>query len=141
MSLSNEYVAGLFDGEGCIQATCSKKAGSRRLQTTIRNSHQGVLRLIQARWGGSICRTAPKGNRSASYGWSITSRGALAFLKDIEPFLIIKRAEALLAFEFQDTMQIWGGRKGKLSEEMLKQRDKISNQMKILKRTYREYKN
>jgi len=139
MAITNEYVAGLFDGEGCIQAARNSKGGNRRLQVTIRNSHQGVLRLIQARWGGSICRTKPRDNRAASYGWLITSRGAIDFLRDIEPFLIIKRPEALTAFEFQNTMRSWGGSKGRLNEAERQLRDEFSARLKSLKRAYREY--
>jgi hypothetical protein len=84
MPLSLEYLAGLFDGEGCVSTN-----GRNYLTATIANSHMGILYEIQAEWGGSIS-VRPNGSATLT----LSTRNARRFLEALLPHLIIKKEVA-----------------------------------------------
>ncbi len=95
------YIAGFFDGEGCVnlQMNESKKYGE--LTVCISNNHCGILRYIQSIFNGRIHNT-----RSYGYTpeWRCESKKAVFFLESVLPYLRIKRRQAELAIEFQKTV-------------------------------------
>jgi len=110
------YMAGLFDGEGCIHIAKLKRPESKRgchfgLVATIGMTSEFLLELYHSQFGGSVyCYTKPRGNRKLCWQWIIRSRQAVAFLKAIRPYLLLKADEADLAIEFQEAKYIGGGR-------------------------------
>ena len=48
--MTNEYVAGLFDGEGCVYI--AKRLTS--MQINITQNTTGILQLLQNKFGGKI---------------------------------------------------------------------------------------
>ena len=53
--MDNSYIAGLFDGEGCI-TTYNNHGDGLRLQISITNSYKPVLEEIAAIHGGTVNR-------------------------------------------------------------------------------------
>src|ERR1700746_22624 len=93
-SLSPEYLAGFFDGEGCVSTNGRSSGGY--LTTTIANSLLPVLESIQEQFGGSISQRP-----SGSYTLTLSTRKARTFLEHILPFLIIKEEVARVGIELQ----------------------------------------
>jgi hypothetical protein len=101
------YAAGLFDGEGCI-LICRNSAGSYWLQTRVTNTNRDILEWMKHRFGGGIgTQGAAKGHKRVKpcWYWIASGNGAAAFLVHVFPHLIIKRAQARVAMQFQDRLR------------------------------------
>lgn len=99
--ISVEYVAGLFDGEGCINICTSNPSKGQtrtRLRASIGNTHREVLLLIQSVFGGSI--RVLKGHHKPVYVLHWDGGNAISFLSSVAPYLIIKSDQASLAAEY-----------------------------------------
>lgn len=120
------YAAGLFDGEGCI--TAHMPSGSIRLD--IKNTNFKALKYLHKCFGGSIYVEKPnkENGRIKSIGrWALHGEQAVNFLRKIEPMLIIKKEEALLAIKFPINVK-------KVTPEIIEKRNLIKEAITILKR-------
>jgi hypothetical protein len=110
------YLAGLIDGEGCIRISRSmptEKRGkghlrqpSYRLYMKIANTDRAIIDWLLATFQGSIHETSSAESRaktgwSQAWEWGMGSQKACAILKQVAPYMIIKRDRAMLAIEFQ----------------------------------------
>lgn len=88
------YIAGLFDGEGSVSFiwNASRKNGKKygRLRAKITNTDLAVLRWVQHRFGGAICKKKPTGGKQA-YDLVFSCQKARNFLQAICPYLQIKK--------------------------------------------------
>jgi hypothetical protein len=104
--VSDEYAAGFFDGEGCVNITVRGKFRQVSLRVMIVNTDEWILKELQLQYGGNLMTP-----RKLKQGWkptrqlSLTGKVAIDFLHKIYPFLRIKRRQAELAFEFWGFMQ------------------------------------
>jgi hypothetical protein len=103
-------MAGLFDGEGCIQiirkgTKTDRLTNSMYLIISVRNTDTNVMRWINATFGGVLhdCKP-PREGQSRSWYWTMCSNRASSLLKLIRPYLRIKAEECDIAIEFQDAM-------------------------------------
>lgn len=96
------YAAGLFDGEGSI--TIQRKANTFCLIVRVTSTDRAIVDFLNRNFGGwigvqpankhvKICRPC--------WYWGVQSKAASVFLARIAPFLVIKKAQADLAIEFQ----------------------------------------
>ncbi|KKK73688.1 hypothetical protein LCGC14_2891330 [marine sediment metagenome] len=134
------YYAGLFDGEGCININHHKpQRGKRTEQHTLRcylgMCNEVLVRSLGASFGGSVKYRAihlknPKWKDH--WIWTIESNQALHWLKMMLPFLRLKKQEALVAIEFQQTR---GGQRGRrrISEAEMRKRQQYYELLKSLK--------
>lgn len=103
------YIAGFFDGEGCVRIKESNRGGnSYYVIAHITNTNRRILEQIQDLFGGAI-RTQEKGTNKTIYNLCISSAEAVDFLKTLSPFLQEKLEQALLAIKFHEqkaTMQL-----------------------------------
>jgi hypothetical protein len=135
VNVSIQYLAGFFDGEGCI--TMSKKpSGSMRIrgQVAQKISESHILSEFSSRWGGSF--TKFPGTNQPVVGWYVDSDELVKFLYEISPFLIIKKPQADLAIEFMT--QYRGYRGGKIGSSPFTpyakaKREEIFQKMRLLK--------
>ena len=122
--ISLQYIAGFFDGEGCI--IIGKRYGKTKLpiytlMTCLVNTYRPLIEELGRRFGASLS-TKARVYRSGNYGnveyknlrrtcfqWNAASEVAEKFLRDIYPHMIIKRAEAELAFEFREHIRRYKG--------------------------------
>lgn len=96
------YIAGFFDGEGCIRIKQANQRGnSYYVIAHLTNTYLPVLQQVQDLFGGPI-RKQEEGRNKAIYNWQLTSSEAVDFLKTITPFLQEKSTQALLAIKFHD---------------------------------------
>jgi hypothetical protein len=95
------YFAGLIDGEGSLGIYYNHNYFSLRLQIAMTNEE--VLRWVEKHFGGKVnFRVAPSHlDREDRYYWACGDRYKLAWLLPlIQPFLIVKKAQATLMIDF-----------------------------------------
>jgi hypothetical protein len=100
--MSLEYLAGFFDGEGCVGVYPAHQGASYHLMVQItQNSTRAadaLLREISDRFGGSVGVVETRKHRQLH--WSIGGdRGAL-FLESILPYLVLKLDQAIIASSY-----------------------------------------
>lgn len=99
--LSPEYVAGFFDGEGCVNITVRGEFRQVCLRVMVANTEPTILAALCAQFGGCLNKPQRHNKRwKQSRQWSITGHGAIRFLSVIRPYSRIKSAQIDLAFEF-----------------------------------------
>ena len=108
------YVAGLFDGEGCIRVDeFSIPAGPARpkpyrrqqLKVFLAMCHYPTIRALYDQFGGTFSKDMSAHNKNPKHGmrytWGQSSGYAAEFLRQIEPFLICKKEQAHYGILFQ----------------------------------------
>lgn len=91
------YIAGLFDGEGCI--TFCKVRTSIYPQVTITNTDLDLLENLKEMYGGNIQRLSKReDNWKQGYYWRLSWTRAVDFLSSIQPWLQIKDRQAQAVF-------------------------------------------
>lgn len=143
------YIAGLFDGEGCIQIVKNKKRKRNSiedrlcfvLRVSIGNTDLGLLESVKKNigMGTIIFRRKPReGSNFKSYSYRVSDSQAFIVLKKLIPFLRSKKEEAILGIEFQETKK-----KGRycrrypLTKLIILKREKMCLKMRSLKRARR----
>lgn len=136
MILSNEYSAGLFDGEGwfTIRAASGKRYRMKRefafqLRAALAMREKSLITALQETFGGSVrekISTNPK--HSNYYYWELCGNGCLDFASKLLPYLKAKRKQAEIAIAFQTTKQTLGNKA--LTDEEYWWYERLHRQMK-----------
>jgi hypothetical protein len=111
--LDAAYLAGVIDGEGSIgiyPARLLPRTVHRtyNLQLQITHTHLPLLQWIQARCYGSITKgrspvvLTPKCAKRPTWHWTTHTRHAANVIRQIQPYLIVKAAEAAVALRYAD---------------------------------------
>lgn len=101
------YLAGLFDGEGCV-AVYSRigKSGSEQysFQAKISNTERVLLLWVKDRFGGGVVKESgpPIGKRRQSYVWYACNANAERFFRLIRPYVQIKGPQIDLALSLRE---------------------------------------
>ena len=133
-TISTEYVAGLFDGEGCVVVD-RNQSGTRvkySLRVQITNTDYVTLQHVMDRWSGGITSQNRAPNKTV-HVWQTTGQKAVHFLEDVVPFLHIKDLEVYRAIEFQSSLRKQGGGHP-LSDEELATREAAYHDLQALKK-------
>lgn len=138
------YLAGFFDGEGGLSIFKRRPIGRRvnfvyYVILDIRNTNLEVLSWVKNTTGfGSICKSdnSSKGWKD-SYRWYSTTGQAVSILKEIYPYLKIKKGHAEVVLEFQELMDTQHkiqprGRGAKVPSEFLSLRESLYLKLKVL---------
>src|SRR4030042_87280 len=132
------YLAGFFDGEGCVTIIKGKNhLGNVQysLRVIVVNTNEYVLHLYKLSFGGRIQkRKYKKPEWRDCYAWELGSTRAYDFLKCVYPYLILKKAQADLAFEFQENQSKYAGSNIRLSDKEISMREEQRILMQDLKR-------
>ena len=94
------YIAGFFDGEGCISIQKHHGNGAYVLWVSITNTSPEPLRLMKEHWGGHFVLIRRHDPQSNIYRLYLSTRRAATFIEDVLPYLIIKKPQAELALEY-----------------------------------------
>lgn len=96
------YMAGLFDGEGCIRVIKhATNHSAYNLQVVIGITYVHSLEILRDTFGGSIIiRRKEKSHYKQLYSWTIYGRDAHNFLISVLPYLQEKKEQAILAEEY-----------------------------------------
>jgi hypothetical protein len=103
--LSKEWLAGFFDGEGCVYLQASfrrnRKLPRFSLQVCITQNDQNILEKIKSEYGGQVYKHSGK----RCYRWRVVSVSALKFLEVMLPYVLIKKEQVVLAIQFAKTLR------------------------------------
>lgn len=118
------YIAGFFDGEGCIRIKRASQGGnSYYIWLAITNSNKPILEFVMGIFGGNV-RQAERTINKVVYHYLITSSEAIDMLKILLAFLREKKRQAELAIFFHEN-------KERLSPKV---KEEYCQKMKSLKR-------
>ena len=131
------YIAGILDGEGCI--TLSKKKDPTmklgyglRPHIMVTNTNKSLIKYLRDTTDLGIIYegklTNPK--HKPNFRWQLWSLQAQSLLKEVLPYLLIKRKQAELLLEYIDRCS--GKKGGFLSASMLKYQAKTCDKMRKL---------
>lgn len=99
------YIAGIFDGEGCICLRRAKKKGVA-LDISVVNTNEWLMQWLKFALGGNFYPVQKEGRRNKNWKpcwrWTISSNRALDCLKLLYPYLRLKKPQAELAIKFQE---------------------------------------
>ena len=127
--ITKEYLAGLFDGEGSVGLY--KNGGRWYIRVSVSNSVPAPLFLIKEVYGGSIIRYKQVDHKFVMYRWQAVCVSADSFLKDIAPYVIIKKEQVETAIEYRDKFKKNNGKH--LSSEETILREWYADRLKTLK--------
>jgi len=100
--MTSQYLAGLFDGEGCVRLCFRRKWGQISLSVILSNTYRPVLETVKEKYGGSISSSGGKTLATVPcYNLCLRDRLAESLLSDIAPHSIIKADQINLALEFR----------------------------------------
>jgi hypothetical protein len=107
MSLTLQYLAGFFDGEGCAKMGTAKKNGNSYPVARVLLGQSGpdgysLLKSIVDIYGGNLyLHLRPGEHKATKNAWKLSFRKleAIKFLTDIQPFLILKQEDVKKVLE------------------------------------------
>lgn len=129
--LSNQYIAGFFDGEGCVDVFHGHSQERRRrprIRISQRQSH--VLKEIVRSLGfGRVTKSR------STFQWGVKSkRDIIKFVKSILPYSIVKKPQLEIALEFCKWIQ--SNPTGiPLPKESVNKREELYKKLKELNQT------
>lgn len=102
--IPSAYLAGFIDGDGSISIAKSGNYYALRIEISQHPKHEEIIRKIHREWGGyRYKRTGGYGNNPLMMvSW--TGQNARPLLKEVLPFLVLKKKQAKLALQFVDKM-------------------------------------
>jgi len=127
------YAAGIVDGEGCIRINKQGKSGNHAIRVQITNTKHVLVSQFQEWFGGNITvneasRYNPRAN--TSYVWEVSAKRAADVLSAIGPYLKLKKEQADVALQLQDTKR----NTNIVSEELYRIREELFLKMRELNR-------
>ena len=136
------YIAGLVDGEGCITIAKRKnghhKEGKGRSWyyspiVTIANTDKRMVDFVVNCYKGWITKPKPqKSHYKQLYAWFIGGDRMKEFLKDILPYLIVKRKQAEIVLAFPCYKFGLSKRKTSRTKEEIEEQDSLWKRIKEL---------
>lgn len=131
--ISVKYLAGLVDGEACIDWAYQfdKKYNKRYIRPRLRITQSvpgyEIIDLLYNNFGGNIeTRTPDNPNWQQSKTWTVVGNRAVMVLNNIKNSLIVKKEQAKLAVSWERHLR------GKLIPDEVK--DIMSDEMKLMKK-------
>lgn len=105
--LPTKYLAGLIDGEGCINIVADRRTLRPRLFVVLSEPGAFILEYIQNTYGGSIYKRESNNPQWADvYSWQLTGWSKVCYvLRQIKNFLHIKRNQAELVLKLENLVR------------------------------------
>jgi len=102
------YIAGYFDADGCITAGFAGHMRSKNIRVAARISGRdgAMLEELEYVYGGSLTHSGSgRGEDYPIWIWALSGRNTIIpFLKDVLPYLRLKKEQAELALEIARTI-------------------------------------
>uniref|UniRef100_A0A6M3J2L2 Putative homing endonuclease n=1 Tax=viral metagenome TaxID=1070528 RepID=A0A6M3J2L2_9ZZZZ len=130
------YLAGIIDGEGSIglnkvHSNSIDHTSTYVIRMRVANTDKALMDWICVKVGyGSVRKVKvgeDKSHYKQAYEWYLSNRRVIDVLKQIYPYLKVKRLQADVAFEYQETIGISYGKK--LSSEIIDTRDDLKSKI------------
>lgn len=93
---SKAYLAGLFDGDGCVTIACTYNTSQLQVSIASNIWCRKQMEQLKEAFGGTLVR--PRNTKGIN--WLTSSSKGEHFIKTILPYLKLKRKQASLALEF-----------------------------------------
>jgi|SRR5215831_10702529 len=95
------YLAGIIDGEGSIML--QRSGGTIFVVVKVANTSQGLMAWLTQKTGVGRVQYTSRSHlgRKDVHHWVVVGRQALALLHAIDPYLIVKREQANVAFALE----------------------------------------
>jgi len=124
------YIAGIVDGEGSIMLIRHHRNETHSPTVSIANNDLHLLKWIKERTGGTlVSKRKRKKHHDSSYMLTIRQDRAIRFLKEIQPYLIIKQPQArLIVEEYKNVTH----RAGKYDPDMLLRKNALVRKIRLL---------
>lgn len=128
------WAAGFFDGEGCVLVEMSKESRCKHgirtaLHATVTQTSLPCLKLFLEKFGGIIVANenkTPQGRRwSVQYRWSVKNDDAIRFLKQIQPYCVVKKEQVDVAINYPTKSsdgKKYGSKANPIPEEVMQAR-------------------
>lgn len=98
----HQYAAGLIDGEGYIGIQETGGSFQVRLKVAMSDKGRPAVDHMSRLYGGNIYETTRKDPRQRdTCTWTLTGEKAATVIREIKPWLIVKREPAEIALSFQ----------------------------------------
>lgn len=102
----NAYFAGFFDADGSVYITANTRQSDKYRKVgagfSLRADKASPLKDGHKIWGGSLHTRPPrKHNHRHVLQWRLWTKSAEKFLKDIKPFLRLKKRQVEIALEYR----------------------------------------
>ena len=140
------YAAGFFDGEGhiCISYTSGNPKSLKSkyprysMKVQVGQASRGPVEWLQRIFGGTAVK---KKMYKSSYNdryiyprwdWTLSTNQAADFLRQIIPYLTLKKEEAEIALSFQNSMMITG--RAKLPQNIIDFRKKCFEEIRYVRK-------
>jgi hypothetical protein len=137
--MTYEYLAGFFDGEGCITVQ-TRRTGAFSPMAFLTNSHLPTLVEIQESFGGSLRACGPWPNKTTQqltiYRLAWHGKAALELLQQLLPYLRAKREQADFLIEASSKITRFAGKR-KITPEEKDLRQRFAAALKDMK--HRDY--
>ena len=127
------WLAGIIDGEGSIGAMSQhhkteNKTSTYRIRLRVTNTHKGLIEWLRLKIGFGTISPIKKVKEHYKQGYELswTNQRAINIIRQIYPYMIIKRVQAEIAFEFDETLKT---RMWPLSEEIVETRKRLRDRL------------
>lgn len=137
------YLAGFFDGEGCITVQKSKSYRNKNnparyysIRLSTANTNLDVIQHLEKIWGRKLRAYVRKMKdnrlkRRPCYHLEVDRKGAVfQFLKGIYPYSIVKRKQIKLALKLMKHLEDHQYMGGKVPEKVILYRNRLADQIK-----------
>lgn len=121
------YLAGIIDGEGCIRMN-----NSPRLQVT--STDPRLMNWLHTRLRGYVWSEDRKPPCKPIYVWELSARAALAVIRDVRPFLVMKRDQADIVIRYYSEGFVPRPRNARQMAANVAKRESAKAQLKVLNR-------
>ena len=99
--ITNEWLAGFIDGEGCFNVSRTRKTIFPRL--LIANTNIEILEAIKEKYGGNITSRQLKSNWKTFNLYRASYKIFKNILNDVMPYLNIKKDVAIMCNKIHET--------------------------------------
>jgi hypothetical protein len=123
------YLAGLFDGEGCVHFRFSSKNQRWVCYLSISNTDRRALEAARDYFGGEIYGSPKKGSNYIVWQWNITGAGSELAARKLIRRSIIKREQLQVYLEARATY----ANGSRLSEKTWKTRKACAKKIQLLR--------
>ena len=115
------YLAGLFDGEGCVTVSREVRQGKERVRAriSVAMTTPEPLFIYKRIFGGAISVREPKRkNWKTCYDWHLQGGKVALFLRALEPYILVKKDKLLLSLSLLSYYGIGSPRRIQLGEQI-----------------------
>jgi len=105
--LSWKYLAGLIDGEGCVDVQVTSQVYVRpRLRIALTDTSRFLLEIARTNFGGVLCDRPGSGTHQASVSWELAGyASACPVLRNVVNHLFLKKEQARLCLWMENNLK------------------------------------